>query len=151
MSVSLVTIAVGLTRLWTRLYTCRLPDDLRNARRAEIESDMWEWRHDAKARGHGQPTAAHVLARLICGVPDDLSWRIEHALIPRGAVWGMTAAGLGVLFASVWVLVWMHDPGMPRPPAAPTLHMEAFLAPPPPPPPPPPRFGSLPPPPPPPR
>ena len=39
MSVSLVTIAVGLTRLWTRLYTCRLPDDLRNARRAEIESE----------------------------------------------------------------------------------------------------------------
>ena len=96
MSVSLVMIAVGLTRLWTRLYTCRLPDDLRNARRAEIESDLWDWRHDVRAGGHDQPTAMRLLARLICGVPDDLSWRIEQVLIPRGAVWGMTAASLGV-------------------------------------------------------
>ena len=151
MSVSLVTIAVGLTRLWTRLYTCRLPDDLRNARRAEIESDLWDWRHDVRAGGHDQPTAMRLLARLICGVPDDLSWRIEQVLIPRGAVWGMTAASLGVLFASVWLLAWMNDLEIPRPPAAPTLHMEAFLAPPPPPPPPPLRFGLPPPPPPPPR
>ena len=150
MSARLVTMAVGLTSLWTRLYTFRLPDDLRNARRAEVESDVWEWCHDAQARGPGRPTVMHVLARLICGMPDDLSWRIEHALIPRGAVWGMTAAGLGVLCASVWVLAWMNDPEIPRPPAAPTLRMEAFLAPPPPPPPPPLRFG-LPPPPPPPR
>jgi hypothetical protein len=153
MSARLVTIVVGLTRLWTRLYTFRLPDDVRNARRAEIESDVWEWRHDAQAGGQDQPTAAHVLARLICGVPDDLTWRIEHGPLPRGAVWGMMAASLGVLFASVWLLAWMNDPEIPRPPAAPTLHMEAFLAPPPPPPPPPPprRFGLPPPPPPPPR
>jgi hypothetical protein len=140
MSARLATIVLDLTRAWTRLYTFQLPDDMRNARRAEIESDVWEWRHDAEARGHGQPTATQLLVRLICGVPDDLSWRIEHAPIRRGTALGMTAASLSVLFASVWLLASANDAGMPTPPAPPTLHMEAFLTPPPPPPPPPPQL-----------
>jgi len=150
MNASAVTLAARLTRLWTRVYTFGMPDDVRESRRAEIESDLWEWRHDVGARGRGAPSEAHVLARLVRGVPDDLSWRLEQVVMPRAAVWGMTASGLAVLAASGWLFVWIGDPEVPRPPAAPTLRMEAFLAPPPPPPPPPPRLGLPPPPPPPP-
>jgi hypothetical protein len=150
MNAFFVTAAVDMTRLWTRLYTSGMPDDVQEARRAEIESDLWEWRHDLDARGRGAPSAGHVVARLVRSVPDDLAWRIEHVMMPRVAVWGMTAAGLAVFVASAWLLAWMSDSGMPQPPAAPTLHMEAFLTPPPPPPPPPPPLGfGLPPPPPP--
>jgi hypothetical protein len=69
---------VALVRGWTRLYTSGQEPAVRDARRAEIESDLWELQHD----GDGDPVvapAAHVLARLLLGVPDDLSWRYEQA------------------------------------------------------------------------
>ena len=34
---------------------------------------------DSRTR-HGQHPAAHVIARLLIGIPDDLSWRAEHAV-----------------------------------------------------------------------
>ena len=143
---SAATFAFALTRAWTRLYTYRMPPEAREARCAEIDSDLWEWQHDLCATG-SDVDAAHVVARLLGGVADDLSWRLEQASTPRVAVWSVTAASLGVVCA-MWLLVWAGDPGLPSPPAAPALSMEALMEAPPPPPPPPPR--SLPPPPPPP-
>ena len=35
----------GAVRAWTRLYTWRVAPSLREARRAEIESDLWEHLH----------------------------------------------------------------------------------------------------------
>lgn len=61
--------AAGVARWWTRVYTAGLPVDLRDARRLEVESDLWESVAD------GAPSR-HILARLALGVADDLSWSL---------------------------------------------------------------------------
>ena len=48
--------AAGVARWWTRCYTAGLPLDLREARRAEVESDLWESLADGS-------TTRHILAR----------------------------------------------------------------------------------------
>ena len=35
-------MSFALVRGWTWLYTCRLPDEMRETRRLEIESNLWE-------------------------------------------------------------------------------------------------------------
>ena len=72
-----------LVRNWARVYTLGLPSEIREARRAEIESDLWEHIHDSDL-GRDAPSpycASHALIRLLAGVPDDLLWRIEQAKI----------------------------------------------------------------------
>ena len=69
--------AASLVRSWTWLYTCGLPAAVRDARRAEIESDLWEFFHDP-ARVESAGSAAHLVVRLLRGVPDDLIWCAEH-------------------------------------------------------------------------
>jgi hypothetical protein len=61
--------AAVVARWWTRVYTAGLPVDLRDARRAEVESDLWESVSD------GAPSR-HILARLALGVVDDLTWSL---------------------------------------------------------------------------
>ena len=60
---------------WTRFYTAGLTDELRERRLAEIESDLWEFEHDAD---RPRFAALHVLLRLVLGMWHDVSWRIEH-------------------------------------------------------------------------
>jgi len=61
--------AAGVARWWTRVYTAVLPGHLRDARRAEVESDLWESVSD------GAPSR-HILARLALGIGDDLTWSL---------------------------------------------------------------------------
>ena len=79
-----------LVRTWTRLYTIGVAPDLRDRRRAEIESDLWESRHQPQ-----RPyTAAHVLLRLLLGVRDDVAWRSScrrPSKVTRAAVAGLIA------------------------------------------------------------
>jgi len=78
MSAPLLRGAVSLVRAWTRLYTSRLPHAVRQQRRDEIESDLWESRHDAP---HGETAAAcYIVVRLVRGIPDDIGWWTEQAL-----------------------------------------------------------------------
>jgi len=72
--------ASALVRGWTWLYTCRLPDELRDTRRLEIESDLWESRRDA-AGAPDVRVAAQLLFRLVLGIPDDLQWRLETSFV----------------------------------------------------------------------
>ena len=69
--------AASLVRRWTWLYTCGLPAAVRDARRAEIESDLWEFFHDSD-RPASVSAMAHLVVRLLRGVPDDVSWCAEH-------------------------------------------------------------------------
>jgi hypothetical protein len=72
-------LALALARAWVRLYTRGLPAQLRDSRRAEIECDLWEQRHDEQSRrSRRSATTARVLGRVLRGVPSDLSWRLEH-------------------------------------------------------------------------
>jgi hypothetical protein len=71
-------LATAFVRVWTRVYTSRTSPALREERRAEIESDLWELQHDLET-GRGLAPSVQVIARLLLGVPDDLCWRLEHA------------------------------------------------------------------------
>src|SRR5215467_8094597 len=75
----LTSSAASLVRGWTRLYTSRLPANVRERRRAEVESDLWESQQPED--GCTPAVALHVLARLVLGIPDDLGWWIEQALV----------------------------------------------------------------------
>ena len=73
-----LALAIGMTRSWVTLYTSGLPRELRDGRRAEIDSDIWE--HQRTAEFLDQPpggTALQLLARLLLGLPSDLTWRLE--------------------------------------------------------------------------
>jgi hypothetical protein len=66
-----------LVTLWTHLYTIGLPAAVRDARRDEIASDLWEHWQDADAACASPVTVAAVtIARLVLGMPADLSWRV---------------------------------------------------------------------------
>jgi len=101
--------AFALVRGWTWLYTCRLPDEMRETRRLEIESDLWESRRDAT----GDPDArfaVQVLCRLILGIPDDVQWRfdmrdVSGRLHDTARTRALIAAAAGaLLLAAAWAM-----------------------------------------------
>jgi hypothetical protein len=130
--------AMTLVRVWTRAYTWRLEPVVRDRRRAEIGSELWEFQQDP---GRGNHPAAHVIARLVIGIPDDLSWRAEYATARRTplrarlrlAAW--TVATLVVL-AALWILPLMTAATLPPLPDKPRVVIKAPPPPAPPPPPP---------------
>ena len=75
-------LPVRLAQAWVALYTRGLPADRRDARRAEISSDLWEHGHDAACDGSRDGTAS-VLGRVLAGVPADISWRVEERGLAR--------------------------------------------------------------------
>ena len=71
--------AATCTRRWVRTYTAALPTEVRDARRAVIDSDLWE--HLADAYAHQRrpfATQMEVLGRMVIGAPSDITWR-HHA------------------------------------------------------------------------
>ncbi len=80
----MMTLAIGLTRWWVRLYTKGLPPERRDARRAEIESDTWE--QGELAEKCDQPpfaTTVEMVARMLLGVLSDITWRVQAGLSTR--------------------------------------------------------------------
>jgi hypothetical protein len=72
---------------------------VRDARRAEIESDLWESHEDLRRRGYPPSLIAlHMLARLVLGALADLGWRAEHARfahrIVQDALWAAAVASI---------------------------------------------------------
>ncbi len=57
-------------RAWTRLYTAGLPPSVRDRRRTEVDSDLWEGQEDGLS-------TFEVWVRLVCGIPADLLWRTD--------------------------------------------------------------------------
>lgn len=121
--------AASLVRLWTRLYTARMRPDVRDTRRAEIASDLWESLHahaDANARpGAGSfIVAAQMIARLVAGMPHDLLWRSEHPADEQPAssrLIAVSAAALVLLVGTLWMLPVLQaeqPPALPAPPFA---------------------------------
>ena len=71
-------IAERIARAWVRLYTRRLPTEVRVTRRAEVDSDLWEHGKDGREEGvHALLTALEILLRACLGAVDDLSWCLE--------------------------------------------------------------------------
>jgi hypothetical protein len=129
-----VRAAAACLRTWTRLYTWRMDPSLRDARREEIESDLWESQAD---RGRHSDLALQIVARLFFGMSADLRWRVEHdaAAVPhlrRAAL--LTLGTIAALFF-VWVATAMRSPELPELPGRPVA-VRRYPPPPPPPPPP---------------
>lgn len=77
-------VAEGLTRRWVSLYTRGLSADVRVARRAELESDLWEHRQWSTTEGRrSSRLAIEIVERLFAGMAADLSWRVEHRRLRR--------------------------------------------------------------------
>lgn len=69
-------LASRIARGWVATYTTGLAPALRDSRRAEIASDVWEHHRDAEeARRSAWGFAASVLSRAARGAPADLLWR----------------------------------------------------------------------------
>jgi hypothetical protein len=70
---------------WTRLYTAGLDPADRDARRAEITSDLWEQARALEDAGDNRMAATVAIgARWLLGIPDDLLWRAERRRASRG-------------------------------------------------------------------
>lgn len=96
-------LAAAAVRLWTRLYTWRLDEDVRSERLAEIESDLWEAKHDAA------PLAGwDILMRLGRGIPADLAWQGEERWdsLPRPVTIAVAGAcgGYVTVVVTYWVI-----------------------------------------------
>ena len=128
--------AATAVRLWTRLYTSRLAAAVRDARRAEIESDLWEHAQDA-ASGAPARMAVQVLLRLLLGMPDDLVWRLERESSGRHPLRLALGAAACLVIAVSMLVVRSTGTELPSVPDAPVrARGESHPAPPPPPPPP---------------
>jgi hypothetical protein len=126
-----------LVRAWTRLYTWRLPTSARDVRRAEIDSDLWEF---GREHGRGVLPALHVISRLLLGIPDDLRWRASHMAMGPARLRAVISLAVMALFAAgVWVYSATRQPTELPTPAPLVRFIDMYAPPPPPPPPPPPR------------
>lgn len=83
MSNSLDSVAVAFARGWVTLYTLGLRKKLREARRAEIESDLFDQRKEAETNEF----ALGLISRVARGMPADVAWSYEV----RGEIGGHPA------------------------------------------------------------
>lgn len=128
----LARLSTDCVRHWARLYTLGLPDSIRHARLAEIESDLWESHHE-------RDDPFLVFSRLVRGMVDDFQWRVEHMAQQSHPALRALALSLAavILISTLWAGLALRDGGAPHPPAAPDLISRRMHYPPPPPPPPP--------------
>jgi hypothetical protein len=103
-----------LTFAWVRAYTRGVPEPIRDERRSELGSDLWEHRSTAQRAGVGaRATSLSIAARALTGIPADLAWRrdTKGALMTAptttvdGRGWiGMTTDILAALMGGLAVL-----------------------------------------------
>ncbi|MGC5171280.1 hypothetical protein ACLQ2Q_11575 [Microbacterium sp. DT81.1] len=77
--------AADVARRWVCWYCGLVGTEAAERRRAEIESDLWEQRSDARENGTRSPIVAGAIAlRVVGGMPDDLLWVRTQRLAMRG-------------------------------------------------------------------
>jgi hypothetical protein len=112
MNSRLLSMVTALAGTWTTIYTAGMPQPVRQIRRAEIASDLWECCAEV-ARGEQRVghAAAEILARLFLGIPDDIFWRWEkhmNTTSTQGQVPGwLTTTSLGLPLSAVALYVAM--------------------------------------------
>jgi uncharacterized protein (TIGR03435 family) len=100
-------LVVNCVRGWTWLYTWRMPPALRATRRAEIASDLWEWHDDAG--DHSLGFTLQILLRVLIGIPDDIGWRVEQAVVTgtlaqKSIALGGRVAGAAFIMCALWAI-----------------------------------------------
>ena len=69
--------SMRFVRGWVHTYTAGLQPAVRDARREEIEADLWEQSKEAVLLNRSQSElSSNVLLRWILGIPDDVVWRV---------------------------------------------------------------------------
>jgi len=126
--------ALSIVRLWTTIYTAGIPETLRDARREEIESDLWEAQHDSQSDPI-RLSAMHVVARLVAGIPDDLGWRLEqvNAMTRTARVSALVLVTCALVAIGGGIASWMTRPGSLPAPSLRPLRARVVYPPPPPP------------------
>jgi hypothetical protein len=99
-----VRVAATIVRAWTRAYTWGMPSMWAEQRRSEIESDLWELRTDPDP-ARGLSPAIQILARLVAGIGDDVSWRLERTTFDDN-VFLRKAVTIVALATVVLALLW---------------------------------------------
>jgi hypothetical protein len=95
--------SAALVRRWVAVYTRGLPADVRQDRRDEIDDDLWSQLLESSDSGRtDRSLAGEIVARLVLGVPADVSWRMEQIRFARdratrGRSALMHAPGLAIL------------------------------------------------------
>ena len=102
MSAPLTVIATALVRTWTWIYTGGTPVFVRDGRRQEIESDLWEQQRDL-AGAKDPRVAAEIMLRLLAGVLDDVQWRVEHRALSPRRTQALIATTVAIVFLVAWV------------------------------------------------
>ena len=75
---SVAIVASRVARYWTAAYTLGLAPQVRDARRAEIASDVWEQHRDIVTEGRSAwRFLGSVFSRIMRGAPADLLWRVN--------------------------------------------------------------------------
>ena len=137
MSAPLTVLATAAVRTWTWFYTRGTPVCVRDGRRQEIESDLWEQQHDLAGEPDAR-VAAGIVLRLLAGVLDDVQWRLEHRALSPRRTQALVATTVAILFGAAWVYTATSQLFDEQPPPIPSLMTFVTAQPPPPPPPPPP-------------
>ena len=102
-------LPVRVAEGWVAFYTRGLPGEVRDARRAELRSDLFEHRRHAAAGGHGRLRwTLQVGGRVVRGMPDDLWWRFAQQATGRPA--NEAAARRRQLLA--WLFDWVVSPAV---------------------------------------
>jgi hypothetical protein len=103
----------ALVRGWAGLYTRGLPAQLRDARRDEVDDDLWCQHEEAAALGRpARSLGAEMFLRLLLGMPADISWRLaDHANAPvsleRRSSMGTRIVGLLTIVAVLLLMSGM--------------------------------------------
>jgi len=107
-----LAVTIGIARSWVALYTLRLPLEIRESRRSEIDSDLWEQQGLAASRGDpALGTAIEVLSRMLLGIFDDLIWRLEAGVsVTKGQIsvndtWPMRIGFIVVMLPLAFLIV----------------------------------------------
>ena len=112
--------AMCAVRTWTAFYTLGMAPVVRDARRAEIESDLWE--HQKESEG-SLMLPVEMIVRMLLGIPDDVSWSLEQAFTDSKQVRRRILAVVSsiLLLASLWLAAFVLPADVPDPPPAPDL------------------------------
>jgi membrane associated rhomboid family serine protease len=100
-------LPVRVAEGWVAFYTRGLPGEVRDARRAELRSDLFEHRQHASADGRGRLRwSVQVGGRVVRGMADDLWWRFAQQAAGRPA----TAAAERRRQLLAWLFDWVVSP-----------------------------------------
>jgi hypothetical protein len=103
------SLVVRAVEGWVAFYTRGLPSEVRDARRAELRSDLWEHLRQASGDGHGRlRRSVQVGGRVVRGMADDLWWRFAQ----QAAGGSATEAAARRRHLLAWLFDWVVSPGV---------------------------------------